>query len=218
MASNRRTGQRRLGRPPDVDSTATRAALVVGARRAFATHGYEATSNRMISAAAGVTAGAIYHYFPSKADLYVAVYTELQDVFVDAFEVATRAGDTMVERYCAMLDAAVEINRTDPSMAGFLVMSSTDLRSHPDLRERLEDQVTRSTSLVAQMASEAVERGELGEGVDSQALEDLLTLVLSGMARFANLTRDPDRHEAAVDILKRFLRGQIGQLVATGRS
>lgn len=214
MAGTRRTSQRRLGRPPDVDSNETRAALVVGARRAFATHGYEATTNRMISAAADVTAGAIYHYFASKADLYVAVYTELQDVFVDAFETATQAGETMVDRYCAMLDAAVELNRQDSSMAGFLVMSASDLRAQPELRARLADQVTRSTSLVGAMAAEAVQRGELGEGVDPRALEDLLTLVLSGIARFANLTGDPDRHEAAVDILKRFLRGQIGQLAA----
>ena len=45
----------------------------------FARDGYEATTNRSIAKASGITSGAIYHYFDSKAELYAAVYEEVYD-------------------------------------------------------------------------------------------------------------------------------------------
>ena len=39
----------------------------------FAERGYESATNRLLGAEADLTAGAIYHHFGTKADLYVAV-------------------------------------------------------------------------------------------------------------------------------------------------
>ncbi len=48
-------------------------------------------------------------------------------------------------------------------------------------------------------------------GVSLSALEDLLNIVLSGLARFSNVVQDADRHEAAVGVLKQFLSGRLIQ-------
>ena len=64
---------RKLGRPRDVDSSDTRQTLLEVARRIFARDGYGATTNRSIADEAGITTGAIYHYFPSKAELYLSL-------------------------------------------------------------------------------------------------------------------------------------------------
>lgn len=51
--------------------------LLAVALRLFAEQGYEGTSVQEIVAAAGVTKGAMYHYFDSKDDLLYAIYHRL---------------------------------------------------------------------------------------------------------------------------------------------
>ena len=52
----------------------TRRALIVAARELFGEAGYIATSIEEIAASAGVSKGAIYHHFGSKASLFREVY------------------------------------------------------------------------------------------------------------------------------------------------
>jgi AcrR family transcriptional regulator len=163
----------------------------------------------MIADSAGVTAGAIYHYFPSKADLYVAVFLELQDRFEGSYEAAVRNFDHLVDRYCALVDDAVALNREDPTLSAFFVASPGEIRSHPELRERLAESKMRRNDWLRRLALDATEQGDLGGAVDARALQDLLGLVLSGLASFAHVSGDPARHGAAAEVLKRFLRGQL---------
>lgn len=61
----------------------------------FATQGYAGTSVQQIVAAAGVTKGAMYHYFESKDDLLFGIYDSLltlQKAHLDA--IIARGGET----------------------------------------------------------------------------------------------------------------------------
>ena len=51
--------------------------LLAAATRLFAEQGFESTSVQQIVAAAGVTKGAMYHYFDSKDDLLHEIYTRV---------------------------------------------------------------------------------------------------------------------------------------------
>jgi len=66
-----------------VRGAATRERLLAAARRLFGERGYEATSIEAVLAASGVARGALYHHFPSKAELFDAV---LVDVLVEIAE------------------------------------------------------------------------------------------------------------------------------------
>jgi AcrR family transcriptional regulator len=70
-------------------SAATRGALVAAARRLFAERGYAAVGTPEVAAAAGVTRGALYHQFAGKADLFLAVYEQVEQ------EVTARIGELM---------------------------------------------------------------------------------------------------------------------------
>jgi len=72
------TQVRKLGRPRDADSVETRARLLAAARKCFGENGFDRTTNAQIARVAGITSAAIYHYFPSKIDLYAAVVAERQ--------------------------------------------------------------------------------------------------------------------------------------------
>ena len=52
-----------------------RQVLINEAARLFASKGYEQTSMRDIAAAVGILPGSLYHHFPPKEDLFVAVYS-----------------------------------------------------------------------------------------------------------------------------------------------
>jgi AcrR family transcriptional regulator len=69
----------------------------------FAEHAYEEISMRQIAAAAGVSKALLYHYFPSKLDLFKAAVAEAADTLSRLIE-PSGAG-TPLEQLTASLDA-----------------------------------------------------------------------------------------------------------------
>ena len=175
----------------------------------FAREGYEATTNRSIAEASGLTSAAIYHYFSSKADLYVAVYEAVVDRVFSAFEKAIVGHDTLVEQYVAVLDAVGVLNREDPTLPAFVVGAASDAQRHPELKDLLRPLRRRTAGFFRRMVTEAAQRGELGPDTDLRAVEDLLNAVLSGLARLSAVTGDARRHAAAVQALQRFFAGTL---------
>lgn len=65
-----------------------RQVLVSEAARLFGSKGYENTSMRDIAAVVGILPGSLYHHFPSKEDLFVAVYSFAVSQCLDAVKMA----------------------------------------------------------------------------------------------------------------------------------
>jgi AcrR family transcriptional regulator len=61
---------------------ATRSALIDAARNCFVEHGFEATTTAAVLARAGVSKGALYHHFATKAELFIAVFEEVTRAMV----------------------------------------------------------------------------------------------------------------------------------------
>ncbi|MET0673786.1 MAG: TetR/AcrR family transcriptional regulator [Microbacterium pygmaeum] len=100
---------------------ATRGRIVRAGSHLFETRGYDETSIRDISAAAGVAARTIYLHFESKAAILLAYF----DDWIDDFVAAICAGppdedvDAAVARAYAVLDAEGKVdNRTFEEMGG----------------------------------------------------------------------------------------------------
>ena len=66
----------RKGRPPNPQ---LRARIIGAALELFAEQGYDATSVNQVVVRAGVTKGALYHYFAAKEDLLYEIYRGLLD-------------------------------------------------------------------------------------------------------------------------------------------
>lgn len=209
VGANGIEGVRRVGRPADADSAETRRRLLDVARVQFARDGFRATTNRSLAADAGITPGAIYHYFDSKADLYAAVYCEAIDRVYTSLEQAADTEERLLDRYAAVLRRAHELQDEDPSITGFIVAVALETQRHPDLLERMSPQRGRHARFFAGLVGDAVARGELQPGVDAGAVADLMGAVLTGLARMAATAGDARRYTAAVGVLERLFDGTL---------
>lgn len=95
MEVNRRTQADR--------TAATRAALITAARVLISEQGFSAVGTQAIAAAAGVTRGALYHQFADKAELFMAVFEEIEE------ELLAQIGDAMTEAAITDPIAALEL-------------------------------------------------------------------------------------------------------------
>lgn len=98
----------------DARSEATRAALLGAARPLFAEHGYGSVGTEAIVRAAGVTRGALYHQFRDKADLFEAVFEQVEQEITEAIAAtimgsgAATALDGLLAGAEAWLDACAD--------------------------------------------------------------------------------------------------------------
>src|SRR5215211_4102437 len=103
-----------------------------GARRCFAGHGYEGATVVRLEEATGRSRGSIFHHFPAKLDLFLAVLEQ------DAEHEAARWQTGSVA------DALTGLAAEDPDWATVVVEQSRRRRTDPTFRDRW----TRRTTLV----------------------------------------------------------------------
>src|ERR1700729_685476 len=75
----------------------TRAALVLAGRSLFGRSGFAATSVEDLAREAGVTTGALYHHFPTKAALFEAVFELVHGELMAASGEAAQQAPDIVE-------------------------------------------------------------------------------------------------------------------------
>ena len=174
--------RKKLGRPCAVDPGETRKRLILEARRLFAEIGYDATTNRLVADAVGITTGAIYHYFPSKKEMYIAAYAEVQEMVYGALENAVAGQELFIDKFSSMLDALAAISTQEPSFVGFVVGVAAESQRHPELTQDLRSLRSRTVKFLHEICEEAVRKGEVNEGITGQLLHDMIDVAMSSMA------------------------------------
>ncbi len=87
-----------MPRTMDGDGTPVPQRLLAAATRLFAERGYDRTSVQEIVEAAGVTKGALYHYFGSKDDLLHEVYARVLRVQQERLDAFANADEPIEKR------------------------------------------------------------------------------------------------------------------------
>jgi len=100
---------RKRGRPPgqSPQGAAARNRLYDTAIRMISERGYEATTLREIARKAGVSAGLLYRYFPSKQAVIIALYDDLSQDF--AREAAIMTAGKWRERFVFALQTSLRV-------------------------------------------------------------------------------------------------------------
>lgn len=204
---------KRLGRPPATDSADTRQAILRAACSCFADFGYSATTNREIAERAGVTAGAIYHYFDSKSQLFAAATAEVSDRIFGEFARVLVSSPHFVDRIHALLDVAIRLHRDDPSLARFSTAYPIELTRHKELVDAIPAKLPdEAFSFFLRIAKDAIDAGELDVSPDSvDDVAHMLVAVTSGLASLASHDGDLDHHRAATELVGRLFDGTLAQ-------
>lgn len=196
----------RLGRPPASSSAETRGRIIDVARTCFAELGYEATTNRTVATEAGITTGAIYHYFDSKLDIYTAVLDEVQDRVYHRFTNAERAADTFVGKLEAVLETAHQLNRDDATLAQFLGASRIDRRRIPELSAALGTGDIRRDGFFEGIVDCGIATGEVAKE-NRAAMISYIRAFTIGLTD--GLSNDNREHRQALDGFMLVLHGKL---------
>lgn len=206
MTRGAKAAKPRLGRPPATDSAGTRQRILDIARLSFAARGYDAATNRNLGAEAKITAGAIYHYFGSKLDLYVAVHDDVQERVYARFEAAVRQPSTFRSKIDAVLESSFEMNCEDPSLAQFLGSARVDTRRNSELHEALSRSSTARQEFFDRIVRTGVASGEIS-GANRAKVSALVLTLLIGLTDA--VSGDPAQQRLAIDAIKSMLDGTL---------
>jgi AcrR family transcriptional regulator len=99
------------------------------ATRLFARHGFEGTSVQDIVDAAGVTKGAMYHYYDSKDDLLYELYHQVLSIQLSHLEQIVAGAGTAEQRLRA---AAADVVRTSLDSLDDMIVFFRSLHMLPD--------------------------------------------------------------------------------------
>jgi AcrR family transcriptional regulator len=197
------------GRPSGAVSEETRAHIVEAACKCFADHGYAKTSNQEIAKLAGVTTGALYHYFPSKAELFAAVHRYVESVVVEFYRRAFTQEENSVAQICAGAEASVGDARTPPEVAKFASIAPVEIQRHPELKEILEADIRGTRAFFTKLIQRGQERGDIDPQVDTDAAVNMITSCFFGLAWLRAQVDSAAEHAAALRAFQCLLRGEL---------
>jgi AcrR family transcriptional regulator len=108
------------------DGEATRKKVLATALALFRKRGFEATTMRDIASAAGLSLGAAYHYFPSKDDLVLAWYDQIQATTVTKARARLGSASGAPARIKALIHGRLDSWGRDRKLMGALFRSVAD--------------------------------------------------------------------------------------------
>jgi TetR/AcrR family transcriptional regulator, transcriptional repressor of aconitase len=148
---------------------ATRRRVLEGARQAFAAHGYEGATVRVLEETTGLSRGAIFHHFLDKDALFLALAQE------DTEEIAAVVDEA------GLVEAMRHLKDKDAGWLGVQLEVSRRLRTDPDFRagwERHLRGIARATR--ARLARQR-DAGVVRRDVPVETLAAFLALVYDGL-------------------------------------
>ena len=123
-----------------LDTDERRAQLLALGRQAFSERAYDEVSIDDIATAAGISKGLLYHYFPTKRDLYVAGLREIADDLV-AKTTDVPQDLAPIDRMRAGIDAYLDF--VAGQARAYISLIRGGIGSDPEVVEVLEDTRTR---------------------------------------------------------------------------
>jgi AcrR family transcriptional regulator len=176
------------GRP----SEGAREALIAAAHELFVANDYDEVSTAEILARSGVSRGALYHHFPSKLDLFRAVYEASERQLVEGIAVEALGASTPFEGLLAGARAYLRRCESDQEFRRVNLLQSRAVLGWERWREVATDL---GIGVVLAAVTAAIEAGE----IPAQDPETLAIVLLGALIEAAMLiaTASPGDRAAA---------------------
>jgi AcrR family transcriptional regulator len=178
---------------PD-ELSARRAEILAAARAAFARFGYEGATVRELERATGRSRGAIFHHYPDKEALFLALAE--QDAEATAAEVGTGG----------LISAMRRLPTLDPGWLGVTLEVSRRLRTDPDFHADWQRRLDGITRTAEQRLAAGRAAGTVRDDIPVSTLVTFLRLVYDGLVvHLAAGAPDPDL-DGVLDLVERTVR------------
>ncbi|NYI07711.1 TetR/AcrR family transcriptional regulator [Allostreptomyces psammosilenae] len=160
---------------------ARRRQILDAARRCFAANGFHSTSMQDVLKEAGLSAGAVYRYFPSKDHIIAAISLETMREVAGVFTGALDAEQppTPEELVGRALRTVQRLDEEQEAARLVIFVWAEALRT-PTVRELVTTGVVEVRGLLARMIAVWQERGMIGDAVPAQQLAQLMGSLLPG--------------------------------------
>jgi AcrR family transcriptional regulator len=152
----------------------TRQALLDAGRDLFVREGFHGTTLDRVAAEAGFTKGAVYASFPTKADLFLAIFERRTDERIAQIEVVAEQAGSVIELTRLMARDWERVMGDEHAWSLLLIEFWVHAARDEGLRERLAAQRRRIRAVMVGAAERADAGGELG-----MAAEDYVAAMLA---------------------------------------
>ncbi|MCW2614116.1 MAG: TetR family transcriptional regulator [Frankiales bacterium] len=178
----------------DDQLAARRAEILDGARRAFARHGYEGATVRVLEAETGLSRGAIFHHFRDKEALFLAL---AEDDAARTAEVVATAGLVQVMR---------DLKDKDAGWLGVQLEVRRRLRTDPGFAQSWAQRQASVDAAAADRLERQRAAGVVRDDVPVPLLVDFLHLVLDGLVSRMAAGMTTDHLDGVLDLVETAVR------------
>lgn len=194
------------------EAKATRERLIDAARDLFLRQGYTATGIAQILQAADAKSGSLYHFFPTKEDLLLAVLQWYRNNIWSALlgPIFDRVNDP-IERVFALLNGYRQMLIMTEFSHGCPIgnLAIEVCESIPAAREIINENFSNWQTAIQQCFDEA--SGRFPDGVDTKQLATFTLTTMEGGVMLARSYRTLDPFDAAVSQLRDYIERLMQQ-------
>ncbi|MRX31605.1 TetR/AcrR family transcriptional regulator [Aminobacter sp. NyZ550] len=185
---------------------AKRRHILAAAAECFATKGFESTRTADICASAGMSSGNLFHYFPSKQAIFLAIFEQDGRDNAALFEQAATAHDALE----ALLGfAEFMVAQTDyPHLAGLMLEVIANAKRDAEFAALLDRNDRANRDGVTMLLRRAAEAGQIDPTLDPVATANWIMVLIEGafVRSWADAGFQPYREKASLRrIIIRFL-------------
>jgi TetR/AcrR family transcriptional regulator, repressor for uid operon len=163
---------------------ARRKEILAAASQCFVGLGFHATSMQDVCRAAGMSAGNLYHYFGSKADLIAGIIADERALMEDLFAIVALSEDFIEGLFQALDVMANEVTDDDLTLHAEV---AAELLRDPVLRAEAQANDAASRNRLAAALVKAQEKGSVDRRLDPNETALLVTSLLDGLMWHATL-------------------------------
>ena len=173
---------------------ATRQAILEAARRAFARHGYEGATVKVLEAETGLSRGAIFHHFKDKDALFLAL----------AEDDAARMTETVAQH--GLVQVMRDLSDKDAGWLGVQLEVRRRIRTDPAFAARWDEHQSAVTGATTARLQRQRQAGVVRDDVPLPILVDFLRLVLDGLVSGLAAGMPTDHLPGVLDLVEDAVR------------
>lgn len=192
-----------MGRIAGVSAEQTRERLLQSAARVFASRGYDGASIGELTTEAGLSRGALYAHFDSKAELFAATLRAHGSAEVERL---LAVGGTGQQAAAVLRERGIALARREPRKGSLLVEAIVAARRHPDVAAVITDAFAAREARFAELVRTGQADGTIEPGLEPDAAARFVLMLVLGSLLVAALDLPPVDEDAWAEL--------IGDLVA----